>query len=277
MGPRRSQPKRKSISTRLQLQKSTVKSAGRVLAILEYFDDLQRPSTVTEIAEELGYPQSSTSALMHSLVSVGYLNYDRRARTYVPSTRVALLGSWLNPRFVTEGPTIAMMRKLNELTGDAIVLAVRNGLHMQYIHVIQATNPARLHLTLGTVRPLVGSGTGYAALSTLPDSEVTRLVMRSNDGGLSQVDVRDFLKKIAVVRQKGYAFVYDNITRGGGIIAALLPEVGDQDPIVVGIGGVSEVMRAREHELASILKQELVRHAGADSARSGYGKWRSGD
>ena len=72
MGARRAQPKRESISKGSQLQRSTVKSAARVLAILEYFDDLQRPSTVTEIAEELTYPQSSTSALLRSLVSMGY-------------------------------------------------------------------------------------------------------------------------------------------------------------------------------------------------------------
>src|SRR5271170_5555942 len=113
MGARRPL-KRQSISTRPLLQRSTVKSAARVLAILEYFDDVQRSSTITEISEELGYPQSSTSALMRSLVSLGYLNYDRHARTFVPSTRVALLGSWLNSRFVTEGTTISMMRKLNE-------------------------------------------------------------------------------------------------------------------------------------------------------------------
>jgi len=238
---------------------------------LEYFDDVQRPSTVTEISKELGYPQSSTSALMRSLVALGYLQYDRYARTFLPSTRVALLGSWLNSQFVTEGTTISMMRKLNELTGDAIVLAARNGLHMQYIHVIQATNPARLHLTLGTVRPLVGSGVGYSELSRLPDSEITRLVMRSNDAGLSQLDANEVLKKIAVVRQKGYSFVYDNITRGGGIISALLPGVREQEPMVIGIGGVSEVLRAREAEYASILKQQLALHSGApvDGAKGG--------
>ena len=51
-----------------------------------------------------------------------------------------------------------MMKKLNELTGDTIVLATRNGLYEQYIRVIQATSPARLHMTLGTARPLAASG-----------------------------------------------------------------------------------------------------------------------
>ena len=142
-----------------------VKSAGRVLEILEYFDDLQQPASVMEIANGLGYPQSSTSALLRSLVATGYLNYDAAARTYLTSSRVALLGSWLNSPFFAEGALISLMKELSELTGDAVVLATRNGLYVQYIHVIQAVSLARLHISLGTVRPIAASGSGLAILS----------------------------------------------------------------------------------------------------------------
>jgi DNA-binding IclR family transcriptional regulator len=265
MNKRRPRPQKKSISARLKLEQKTVKSAGRVLEILEYFDDVQRQSTVTEIAEALNYPQSSTSALLRSLVALGYLDNNRHTRTYIPSNRVALLGNWVNSQFVAEGTIISMMKELNDQTGDTIVMCVRNGLHMQYIHVIQATSPARLHLTLGTVRPLVASGAGYAMLSALPDAEVTRLVMRSNammNTGAAQVDARELIAQLATVRQKGYAFTCDLVTRGGGIIAALLPRTADQPEIVIGIGGISEVMRSREYQLAAILKQQIESRFG---------------
>jgi DNA-binding IclR family transcriptional regulator len=285
MSKRRCAPQTKRISARLPVEQKTVKSAARVLEIFEYFDDLQRESTVMEIAEALGYPQSSTSALLRSLVGLGYLSFDRYSRTYIPSTRVALLGSWVNSQFIAEGTIICMMKELNEQTGDSIVLAIRNGLHVQYIHVIQATSPARLHLTLGTVRPLVASGAGYAVLSTLSDAEVTRLVMRSNDDaqeGVPQVDSRDLLRKLAVVRQKGYAFTCDLVTRGGGIIAALLPQISGQPQMVIGIGGISEVMRAREEELATILKQQIElrfgkpQRTGVAPAKESARDWRQG-
>ena len=115
-----------------------VKSARRVLEILEYFDDMQRPATVMEVAGALDYPQSSTSALLRSLARLGYLNHDSRARTYVSTVRTALLGSWVNAEFVRGGPVIEMMQELNRRTGDNVVLAVRNGLQCQYVHVLQA-------------------------------------------------------------------------------------------------------------------------------------------
>lgn len=256
---------RDRITARAPMEQKTVKSAGRVLEILEYFDDLQLPSTVMDIASALGYPQSSTSALLRSLVSMGYLEYDRFARTYVTSPRVALLGSWRDTQFFAEGAIIALMKELNAKTGDTVVLAVRNGLFVQYIHVIQATSPARLHMTLGTVRPIAASGAGYALLCTLSDAEVTRIVMRINaEAGPNDelVRTRELLAELAVFREQGYVFTTNLVTNGGGIIAAPLPRISDQPRMIVGIGGVSQVMREREGEVSSILLSEIESRFG---------------
>jgi DNA-binding IclR family transcriptional regulator len=89
--------------------------------------------------------------------------------------------------------------------------------------------------------------------------------MRSNammNTGAAQVDARELIAQLATVRQKGYAFTCDLVTRGGGIIAALLPRTADQPEIVIGIGGISEVMRSREYQLAAILKQQIESRFG---------------
>jgi DNA-binding IclR family transcriptional regulator len=139
---------------------------------------------------------------------------------------------------------------------------------MQYIHVVQATSPARLHMTLGTVRPLAASGAGFALLSTMTDSEITRLVMRINaeaEEGQALIKIRDLLDQIAVIRKKGYAFTCDMVTRGGGIIAAPLPRMNGQQRMVVGIGGISEVMRHREEELSTVMMGQIDARFGRGS------------
>ena len=253
------------ISEKLNVDQKTVKSATRVIEILEFFDDLQAPATVMEVADSLGYPQSSTSALLRSLVALGYINYDPYKRTYVTSSRVALLGSWMKAQFLSEGAIITMMKEISEATGDTIVLANRNGLHMQYIHVIQATSAARLHMTLGTVRPIATSGAGWALLSTLPDAEIRRVVMRINadaEEGQPLIKASELIAELEMVRARGYAFTCNMATRGGGIIAAPLPQEEGRTQMVLGIGGISEVMRARESELAAILLNAIEQHLG---------------
>src|SRR3546814_12336581 len=55
-----------------RLPTSVVKSAGRALQILEYFDDARREANMIDISRALHYPESSTSILLRSLVALGY-------------------------------------------------------------------------------------------------------------------------------------------------------------------------------------------------------------
>lgn len=256
-----------AIVSRQKIGSGVVKSAGRVLQILEFFDDVQRPASVAEVSESLNYPQSSTSALLRSLVNLGYLNYDPHARTYISSTRVALLGNWLGPQYVAEGSVVQMMRELNEKTGDTVFLGVRNGLHVQYIHVVQAQSPARLHLTLGTVRPLARSGAGLAILSTMQDQDVIRLVNRINaeaDSEIEKVKVRDVLETLAEVRSKGYALSANTITPGGATVVMPLPTRAGEPLLVIGIGGVTEVILHNLEGHVALMFDAINRYLGRD-------------
>lgn len=243
---------------------TAVKSAARVVQILELFDDIKRPAAVMEIADALGYPQSSTSALLRSLVSLGYLVYDPNKRNYITSMRVALLGNWISPHFVAEGAILRMMRDLGEKTGFTIVLAVRNGLYAQYVHVIQATSPARLHMTLGTVRPLAYSGAGYALLSQMPKADATRIITRYNaelGEDHQPVNVREVLEILEQTRQRGYVMTLGIQVPGGGIVAAPIPQAADKPLMAVGIGGIAEILQSREGEFSKILIDAIRRYS----------------
>lgn len=196
-------------------------------------------------------------------MALGYLHYEAHARTYITSGRVVLLGSWMNSDFFGEGAIISMMKDLGEQTGDTVVLAVRNGLHIQYIHVIRATSPAPLHMTLGTVRPLAASGAGFALLSTMTDTEVTRLVMRINAEAPEEqplVKFCDLLEQLAGVRKRGMPLLATWSQAEAAIIAAPLPRIGAQQRMILGVGGISEVMRGRAEELSVALLSQIDKH-----------------
>ena len=72
------------------------------------------------------------------------------------------------------------------------------------------------------------------------------------------------LDRIATVRQKRYAFTCDMVTRGGGMIAAPLPRMAGQPQMVVGIGGISEVMRQRESTLATAIRTQIKQRFGSE-------------
>ena len=80
-----------------------VKSAIRTLEILEYFDEVQQPLNIVAVATALDYPQSSTAALLRSLTTMGYLHYNSRKLTYVPTRSRSLSRKLDQSRLVSRG------------------------------------------------------------------------------------------------------------------------------------------------------------------------------
>ena len=230
------------------MERKVVKSAARVLQVLELFDEERRPMAVAEIAAHYNWPASSTSALMSSLVTLGYLEYEPGKRVYRPSVRVALLGDWIHRNLLKEGQLARLMEHLNEVTGETIVLAAQNGLQSQYLRVLQGTNALRLHLHIGTVRPLFGSGTGSMLLSAMDDETVRKLARRFNATSLQgkRIDISEVLANLAGDRVKGYAISLNQVTMHSGLISMLLPQALGEQALVLGISGLTA--RLLEHE-----------------------------
>jgi len=259
--PRKWTPdRRRIVGNRPSLPEGVVKSAGRVLQIFEFFDEIRREANVVEICAALGYPQSSTSVLLRSLTILGFLSYDRLSRMYVPTERVALLGSWVNDRLFSEGQLVRMMHSIHEQTGQAILLGSRSGFFAKYIYVIQATDPARLHITLGTERSLASSGTGFALLSLYEDEEIRQIVRAINayagpDDTLANAN--EIISIVAETRERGYAFRPDVVITGGAVIAMPLQTQNKARGLVVGVGGISAILREREDEIVGRMREAI--------------------
>jgi DNA-binding IclR family transcriptional regulator len=247
---------------------SVVKSAGRVLEILEFFDEIRREATEAEIASKLAYPQSSTSALLKSLVQLGYLDYDVGTRTYLPSPRVALLGTWLDAGPVRDGSLIRLLEEIAQATGDTVILAARNGIYSQYIHVIQARSRMRFLVPTGSRRLAVWSATGFALLGGTTDEEVRALTRRTN-AELAEpqpIDPRKVLANVRALREQGYFFSRGLVTPGAGSIAMPLPRGIDRRdrPLAVGVSGALDEFVRREDEIVACVRNRIRRFIRLD-------------
>jgi DNA-binding IclR family transcriptional regulator len=215
-----------------------VGSLHRSLEVLELFAVEQRALTVGEIAERLGYPQSSTSVLLHGLSDLGYLQHDRHARTFLPTLRVSFLGMWIHQRALAQGNLLELMETLASRSGHVAMLGMQNGLHVQYIHILSA-RASRVGLKPGLLRPICRSAVGKVLLSTMDDEQVLRIVRNVNATDVqfpTPVDGKALLQEIEACRRSGFAFSIDAVTEGSSVIATRVPiDVGGQ-PLAVGIG-----------------------------------------
>jgi DNA-binding IclR family transcriptional regulator len=239
-----------------------VKSAVRVLEVFEFFDRVQREATVGEIARELGYPQSSASVLLASLAERGYLCHGVDRRSYFPTPRVTMLGSWLEPMLVPSGPVQQLMRELGDATGDTVILGTPLRDQVQYIHVVPATTTMRLHVGPGTLRPLLTSGLGRLFLMDMPEDQLRHLVLRHNDGPdvTEKISLAALRRDLQTIRAQGYAVSLNRVSAGAGVIGVRLPVEAGNWPLAIGIGGWSRNIRSRQDEIVGLLRAGVERH-----------------
>lgn len=237
-----------------------VKSAVRVLEILEYFDGVRRDASVSEIANALGIPPSSTVGLLRSMVRMGYVVQDERRR-YRLTSRVALLGNWIDGMPAAGSEICHLMEELSKATGETVTLGVPAGYSIKYVSVVPAVKPAPLRIMPGDTRPLATSGVGRLFLSTMPEPQVRQVIFRHNamqhdvEGQLSLPTV---LRDLASIRESGYVFS-DRLYAGAALVCVALPHREAEERMAISISGRSNIISACPGEYASLIKTYIRR------------------
>jgi DNA-binding IclR family transcriptional regulator len=249
---------------------AAIKSAERVLAILEFFQEQKRAATVGDIAGALSLPQSSTSMLLKCLVSLGYLEYGEGARLLRPTYRVALLGNWIQKSLFKHGPLTDTMEAIQREIGETVVLGRQNGASMQYVHIVDASYAVRLIIHSGTLRPMTRSALGMALLTQKPDHEIRAIVRRNNAedvDGQHRVNERTFLAEMADIRRQGFAESKGRMVPSASTIAMLVPADEKATPLAIGVGGPIERIGRRRKEIIDVLRRHLHQVAGGARLR----------
>lgn len=250
----------------------TVKSATRVLQVLEYFAQVRAPMPLKRISEALGYPQSSTTVLLKNLVVLGYLRYDRAERLYFPTPRVASLGDWISQALFGQGRVLELMHELHDATGETVSIAMLNDIYVQYIRVIQSRHAIRFPTDEGSLRPLTRSAVGWLLLTDRTDAEVEKLVRRANiavPGGEERVPLETIAAELHDARLRGTLYLENLPLPGGATIGVVLPWRVQGRLVVLGMGGTIERMRphrARHTALMRRLAAQLAPQHGGSTA-----------
>lgn len=239
------------------MSKAQVKSATRVLEVLEYFTLGQQPRSMSELANDLGYPQSSTTVLLKTLVNLGYLNFDRKSRVYFPTPKVTTLGDWIPKALFGSGTVIEALNDVHAATREGVFLGVKNDVYLQYLKTKESVHALRFHIDEGTIRPITRSAAGWVLLSTLSDDRIDNIVRRANiatPDPTERMRLSEIQEKIEGIRQRGFAWAEDVPLKGGATLALLLPSKVQGQPVTLALGGVTERVKKNADKYLLALK-----------------------
>lgn len=256
------------IASHAKSEDQTVKSAARVLEIFELFCYCKRPLSISEISSQLGYPQSSTSMLVRSLASMGYLTFSAPSRLYEPSLRVPLLGRWVDNCVSPGTEILGLMEEIRARTNETVMVGQQSRWLVRYFEVLPGRRPPPPKIIRnGTCYPLAFTATGKMLLSLNKDDEI-RLLLRANNAvapnGYKPVNVEELMREIRTVRQRGYACSIPGQFPGRKGVSIALPTANLSSPLAICVAGDEADFEPKVPHILAVLRDVVSRFRADD-------------
>ncbi|HVO55040.1 MAG TPA: IclR family transcriptional regulator [Solirubrobacterales bacterium] len=218
---------------------SHVKSAVRVLEILETLAAHAQPMPTMAIARECDIPKSSAHHILNVMLERNYVTYHDHERAWGLGVSIFEVGS----AYLRRTPLQRLGRPLLEGvcadTGEACHLAILHGTDVLYLDKEQpAWDGPNLVTDVGVRLPAHLTAVGWAILAELPEAEVrasfeaTPMATRTGSGPAS---LGALLENLAAVRARGFAFDDQMITPGICCLAAPVFSHSDRPVAALGV------------------------------------------
>jgi IclR family acetate operon transcriptional repressor len=196
-----------ALSETTSAHSSGVKSALRVLDVLEFFARTAEPASLARLCAELDMPKSSGHALMETLRRQGYVYWLGRHQGYYPTRRWRDLGEAIT-RHDPILPLVAdVLQKISDETGETAIIAKQEENHVLYLDVVEPDRTLRFSAYAGQVKPMHSAASGRALLALQPVDDQNRVLSQLKLEAFSAQTVTrlDDLKQLITDGQKrGY-------------------------------------------------------------------------
>lgn len=156
---------------------TNVKTALRIIEIIETFARERRALSLSELARLLAVPASSCLALIRTLTSLGYLYETGRRQGYYPTGRLLAMAQQIARHDPVLDRVHDTMSELRDATGETIVIGkLHEGQAVLYLDVLESPHAIRYIATAGERRELHANSIGKALLAMMDDAERTTLL-----------------------------------------------------------------------------------------------------
>ncbi|CAG2135506.1 IclR family transcriptional regulator [Cupriavidus plantarum] len=199
---------------------ANVKTALRVIEIIETFARERRALSLSELARLLAVPASSCLALIRTLTSLGYLYETSRRQGYYPTGRLLAMAQQIARHDPVLDRVHDTMAELREATGETIVIGkLHEGRAVLYLDVLESPHAIRYIATAGEARELHANSIGKALLAAMDDDERAAL--------LKQLPLERFTARTLTTRKDIEAELVASKARGAFVnLSESMPDVG---------------------------------------------------
>jgi IclR family KDG regulon transcriptional repressor len=252
------------------MEDSKVQTIDRALDLIELLATAKEGLGVTEIGQRIGLHKSTVFRLLNALAQRGYIEKDPKAGTYKLGLKFIEIGALFLKKLELKTEALPFMRRLAEIMGQPVHLAIRDGVEVIYIEKVESVNSIRMYSQIGRRAPVYCSAIGKILLSGLSPEHFREVVAQirferfTSNTILSPVELE---REIRQVEAAGWAVDNEEHEPGIRCIAAPVYDYTGKAIAAVSVSGESRVIRpGRDREIAGY----VVETAREISRRIGY-------
>jgi len=241
--------------------RSSVKSADRVLDLLELLASTGRAMTHAEISRRTGIPKSSLTALLHNLVGRGYIEQLRDTQQFqLGEGAYALARRGAHNRDLLRASE-PWLQRLTHDTGESGGLSVLRNDMAERIASSQSPKAVLYSVHVGVMQPLYASSAGKVLLAWLPPAEREAYLQRVRLQPRTERTIRSaavLRRQLHQIREEGVGWSHSEFTVG--IVGLAVPVLDLHGPALAALGLALPASRLDD---ARKLKLELALRSAA--------------
>lgn len=195
----------------------TVKSADRVLTLLETLGRWGREMSHSEIAEALGIPKSSLTKLLGNLVAREWLHFSPGTKGYALGPAVAALARGARQRMDLATLAQPILLELTGAVGESSALNTLKGDGSEVVATVLGPHRLVSHMRLGDAAPLYATSGGKVLLAFLPEEMLREYLARVTFHPATPATLRSVAalrKQLAEARRTRAAYSFEEWTPG---------------------------------------------------------------
>jgi len=254
----------------------SVKSADRVLDVLELLSRRGRSMSHNDISLALGIPKSSLTQLLRNLTGRSYLSYVPGPNTYELGRSFFALLRRGREGFDILALARPMMEKVTAATNESSAFNLFRKDYVERVFGVDSPQALTFRMAVGTRFLLYSSSAGKAVLAALPDAERERYLGRVRIERRTEATVKsvaELRRQIAKAAKEGVAYSHGEYLPGVTAVAVAVRRADGYPVGAVNVAVPSVRFDARVHALcvrelkAAAKALEIELQAGAAPAK----------
>lgn len=208
---------------------------------------------VSQVAREVDLPVSTVHRLLATLVRRGFVSFDIESRRYYLGLRVFELSSRVSLAKGLSGVAFPTMRRLAEITGESVFMAVREGTDLVYIERAEGQSRIQISGSIGARGCLYCTAQGKAILAFLPEPEQEDILGRIHLERRAPNTItgpKKLRKELVRIRERGWAVADEENEQG--IRAVGVPLLNARGRPVAAMSIASPVFRVSLEDLEKL-------------------------